>query len=114
MPIRFTADGSMRITYLGSDAGFRRLFEAANEMRDVPLQFEVVETGDYEPERTSLVSSLTTRQRKVIEIAVETGYYSSPRKASLEDVADVVGITPSTASEHLRKIESHVFSTLFG
>jgi predicted DNA binding protein len=114
MPIQFTGDGSMRITYLGSDAGFQRLFEAANEMEDVPLQFEVVEIGDYEPERMSLVSSLTTRQRKVIETAVETGYYRSPREASLEDVADAVGITPSTASEHLRKIESRVFSALFG
>jgi hypothetical protein len=114
MPIRFTGDGSMRITYLGSDAGFQRLFEAANEMEDVPLRFKIVETGNYEPERPSLVSSLTTRQRTVIEVAVETGYYRSPREASLEDVADAVGITPSTASEHLRKIESRVFSALFG
>lgn len=114
MPIQFTSDGSMRVTYLGSDAGFQRLFEAANDMEDVPLRFEVVETGDYEPEKTSLVSSLTTRQRKVIETAVDTGYYRSPREASLEEVADAVGIAPSTASEHLRKIESRVFSALFG
>ncbi|KTG11363.1 bacterio-opsin activator [Haloprofundus marisrubri] len=114
MPIRFTTDGSMEITYLGSDVAFRQLFEATTEMEDVPLRFEVVETGDYEPGETSLVSSLTTRQRKVVETAVETGYYRSPREASLEEVADAVGITPSTVSEHLRKIESHVFSTLFG
>nr|WP_321576104.1 helix-turn-helix domain-containing protein [Halosolutus gelatinilyticus] len=114
MPIRFTGDGSMRITYLGSDTGFRRLFEEANQLEDVPFRFEVVEIGDYEPERASLVSSLTTRQRKVIEVAVETGYYRSPRETSLEDVVDAVGIAPSTASEHLRKIESRVFSALFG
>lgn len=113
MPIRFTGDGSMRITYLGSDSGFRRLFEVANEMEDVPFRFEVIETGDFEPERTSLVRSLTTRQRKVIEMAVKIGYYRSPREASLKDVADAVGIAPSTASEHLRKTESRVFSTLF-
>ncbi|WP_425603073.1 helix-turn-helix domain-containing protein [Halosolutus gelatinilyticus] len=47
-------------------------------------------------------------------MAVETGYYRSPRETSLEDVVDAVGIAPSTASEHLRKIESRVFSALFG
>lgn len=113
LPIRFTGDGSMQITYLGSDAGFQRLFKATNEMEDMPFRFEVVETGDYEPERASLVSSLTTCQRKVMEVAVKIGYYRSPREASLEDVSDAVGIAPSTASEHLRKTESRVFSALF-
>ncbi|WP_444542726.1 helix-turn-helix domain-containing protein [Halomicrobium urmianum] len=38
------------------------------------------------------------------------GYYRNPREATHEDVAERVGTTASTVGEHLRKIESRVFS----
>lgn len=109
-PIRINGDGSLRMTYLGSDSALREAFRSVGEETD--LTFEVVETGRYDPDRSSLLRVLTTRQQEVLEAAVETGYYSAPRQATQADVAERVGIAPTTAGEHLRKIERRVFDVL--
>ncbi|RBI59208.1 helix-turn-helix domain-containing protein [halophilic archaeon] len=110
MPIRINADGSLRITHLGSDPDLRALFR--DGVDETALTFEVVDTGTYEPDEGSFTRLLTTRQREVLEAAVEVGYYSAPRESTHEDVADAVGIAPTTAGEHLRKIEERVFGAL--
>lgn len=109
-PIRFTSDGSLRITYLGTDEDFQRLFR--DTLGEDAITFEIIEKGDYEPDESSLTRQLTTRQQEVLEAAVDIGYYSTPRQATHADVASVVGIAPTTAGEHLRKIEERVFSTI--
>ncbi|GAA5044851.1 helix-turn-helix domain-containing protein [Haladaptatus pallidirubidus] len=109
-PIYFTADGSLRITYLGSDAAFRELFR--DSVEESAVAFDVVETGDYEPDEATLTRLLTTRQREVLEVAVEVGYYSASRQSTLDDVAAAVGIAPTTVGEHLRKVEERVFGAL--
>jgi predicted DNA binding protein len=109
-PIRINADGSLRITYLGSESALRELFRGADDESE--LRVDVVETGEYDPDRSSFTRLLTTRQQDVLEAAVSVGYYSVPREATHEDVAEAVGIAPSTAGEHLRKIEMQVFDAL--
>ncbi|SNZ12613.1 HTH DNA binding domain-containing protein [Natronoarchaeum philippinense] len=109
-PIRFDADGAVRVTYLGDDAAFRELYETVNEAADI--DFEVLETGEYDPDEASLARLLTTRQQEVLETAVEVGYYRTPREATLEDIAERVDVAPTTAGEHLRKIEERVFGAL--
>lgn len=111
-PISIDADGSFRVTYLGSDSDFQRLFREVGE--ETTFAFEVVDTGTYEPDEASFTRVLTTRQREVLEAAVEVGYYSAPRQATHEDVAEVVGIAPTTVGEHLRKVEERVFEELVG
>ncbi|WP_048198673.1 helix-turn-helix domain-containing protein [Methanocella arvoryzae] len=51
---------------------------------------------------------LTERQTSALTAAVEMGYFDSPRRASIEDVAARLGISASTAVEHLRKAEKKV------
>lgn len=109
-PIRVNADGSMRITFLGGEADFRELYDRTVEAAD--LSVEVVETGEYDPDTDAFVRGLTTRQQEVLEAAVEVGYYSDPRSATQEDVAEAVGIAPTTAGTHLRTIEARVFGAL--
>jgi predicted DNA binding protein len=55
---------------------------------------------------------LTTRQQEILQVAVEAGYYSNPRGATHEDIANTIGIAPTTVGDHLREIESKVFETL--
>lgn len=109
-PIRFDADGSFRVTHLGSDASFRRLFDEVGD--DDSLAFDVVETGEYRPDEAAFARLLTARQREVLEAAVEAGYYEAPRRATLNDVAEAVGIASTTAGEHLRKVEARVLGAL--
>jgi len=51
---------------------------------------------------------LTDRQTAALTAAVEMGYFDSPRRASIEEVAGRLGIAASTAVEHLRKAEKKV------
>jgi len=109
-PIHINADGSLRITYLGDDAGLQALFDSLTD--DAPFETEVLETGPYAPDQGSLTRILTARQREVLEAAVELGYYREPRRATHQDVAERVDLAPTTVGEHLRKIEQRVFTAM--
>lgn len=109
-PIQFTADNELKITYLGTDETFRELYEYADETEQ--LTFEVLNTGEYDAETSSFDRVLTSRQEEVVEVAVDLGYYSNPRKASLEEIGETIGISPGTVGEHLRKAEARVFTEL--
>jgi predicted DNA binding protein len=59
-----------------------------------------------------LLGSLTTKQLLALVEAVEDGYYSSPKKATLEELASKLGVPRSTFEEHLRKAEIKVMSAM--
>jgi hypothetical protein len=109
-PIRFRADGTQRLTLLGDEAAFQALFESAAALDGVGV--EVVATGEYEPETERFTRSLTAQQEAVLSAAVEVGYYRAPREATQSEVAEAVGLAPSTVGTHLRKIEERVFDAL--
>lgn len=53
-------------------------------------QFALVDTG-----------RLTERQRELLAFALEQGYFERPRRANAAELADEVGIDPSTFREHI-------------
>ena len=106
MPVRIDEDGRLEITFVGTGEAFAR----AEPMGTDAFEAAVAETGEYHPEVGDLFAALTARQQEVLEAAVRLGYYENPRSATLDDVADRVHAAPSTVGEHLRKIESRVFS----
>ena len=57
---------------------------------------------------TSDGSALTDRQRQVLERAVELGYYETPRRVTLSNLADDLGVAKSTLSETLHRAESNL------
>ena len=52
--------------------------------------------------KEGLESTLTSRQREVLSVALETGYFDTPSQATLEEVAEEFGVTPQTVSTHIR------------
>ena len=46
---------------------------------------------------------LTDTQREALVLAYERGYFNSPREASLEDIAEELGITQQSLSSRLRR-----------
>jgi predicted DNA binding protein len=48
----------------------------------------------------------------VLRVAVDLGYYREPREATHDEIAAATGLSETTVSEHLRKIEATVFSSL--
>ncbi|SFC52056.1 HTH DNA binding domain-containing protein [Halobiforma haloterrestris] len=109
-PIKFIDAGSVKITFLGTESAFREFYSDTGQSEAFTV--EVIETGSYDPNAASFLRTLTTRQQEVLQVAVEEGYYSNPREATHQDVADVIGIAPTTVGDHLREVETRVFETL--
>ncbi|RJT07186.1 helix-turn-helix domain-containing protein [Halococcus sp. IIIV-5B] len=55
--------------------------------------------------------ALTPRQREVLELARNRGYYEWPRHVSARELAGELGISKTTFLEHLRIAESKLLST---
>lgn len=60
-----------------------------------------------------LQSDLTERQLEVLQVAYNAGYYDWPRQASGKDVAEDLGITSATFSEHIHAAERKLLTILF-
>lgn len=105
-PYDVAEDGSLEITFVGDKGAFA----GAMPMDSDAFTIEVLETGDHHPQIDDLFGALTARQQEILDAAVRLGYYENPRNATHEEIAAEVDASPSTVGEHLRKIESHVFS----
>ena len=57
------------------------------------------------------VENLTSRQRSIVEVALEEGYFDYPRRITLRSLAKKVGVSASTVSEVLRRAEKKILST---
>lgn len=107
-PMEYTDQGGLRITILGKDETIR---EAIAEIPD-GIQITLEGIGEYRPDMRQLASLLTDRQRELLELAIDEGYYEIPRRTTLRDLADRADITAGTVGEHLRKIETKVIMEL--
>lgn len=108
-PIRFDA-ASVRVRVVGTAERISAAAAALPEAARADMRVE--QLTEFDPATDELRAALTGRQREVLAAAVDVGYYADPREATVEDVADALGVAPSTVSEHLRKLEARVFSRL--
>jgi len=49
--------------------------------------------------------TLTLKEKGIIAVAIERGYFEFPRKITLEDLAQVVGVEPASLGRILRNVE---------
>lgn len=99
LPATFHPD-SIELTVVGTQSDLSVAFETLPDAFD----HTVLEVGTYR-DGTRRGRSLTDRQREVIEIAFDLGYYDEPSRTSHEEIADELGCSASTVGEHLRKAE---------
>lgn len=59
-------------------------------------------------EWSKLFETVTPRRRRVLNEALDAGYFDIPRGATLKEIADDLGIAKTTASQHLRKAEKNI------
>ncbi|WP_330633328.1 helix-turn-helix domain-containing protein [Halocatena halophila] len=103
-------DTGCTIEIIGRDSDVQHGFDALPA--DVRRRASIDRVNEYSPQATTPRSDLTERQREVLDAAVTVGYYDVPRRGTAEDVAAALGCAPSTASEHLRKIEARILSSI--
>ncbi len=60
----------------------------------------------------NIMPKISKQQRKAIDLAYVHGYYSYPRKITLERLAKIAGVKTPTFQEHLRKAEIKLLPSL--
>lgn len=60
------------------------------------------------------LDTLTDRQRHVLEVAFENGYYDVPRSTSTTELAAELDLDDSTVSEHLQRAERNLITVILG
>ncbi|ERH12453.1 MAG: putative DNA binding protein [halophilic archaeon J07HB67] len=108
------ADGRLRVRFrVRSNERLREVIAAAREAAtDVRLAY-VVSAGD-DPDDAVLVDRgvLTARQRETVETAYAAGYFTHPREANAQTVAEELGVSPATFREHLVAAQSKLFGAV--
>lgn len=107
MPLEMGEDGAVIGTFIGDPAA---MGDALEELPDA-VEVEIERMGEVVPSPGDVFGMLTQRQREVLDVAVEAGYYEDPRQVTHEDLADALDCSAATVGEHLRRIEQRVFST---
>jgi hypothetical protein len=100
-PPMVISDGAAAVEITASR---ERLSELGEQLRTFGMPFEV----EYIRQSIDSRDLLTERQRDLLRTAVEEGYYDTPRRCTLTELADAVGIAKSTASEQLHRAEETV------
>lgn len=62
----------------------------------------------YNNKNNKIISDLTFKEKEVLLMAIESGYYEYPRKINGTELARKINSTKSTVIEHLRKAENKV------
>ncbi len=84
--------------------------EALTELLD-RLKQEKVDVKILRLTSVADVDSLTSRQRDIVGVALEEGYFDYPRRITLRQLAKKAGVSASTLSEVLRRAEKKILST---
>jgi predicted DNA binding protein len=114
-PVRMT-DGREYwtvVTYNPRDEISERL-DTVRRVRNAEV--EVVRmTAEEDPDAGSLfpMDIFSNKQREILRLAIEEGYYTWPRETSVAELADLMGVSEPTVLDHLRKAESKLINALF-
>lgn len=103
-PPLIVSGGEGELTVQTTDEGLsalRRRLEESPVGFDVQSVHATLETPDL----------LSERQERVLEAAVENGFYDIPREATVEAIADDLGLAISTVSETLARAERRLVTS---
>jgi hypothetical protein len=110
-PLKGVGEDAVRVTMVSES---RSVLQRA--LADVPDEVDITveRIGTYPEDTTDVTAVLTERQREILDVATDLGYYDVPRRATHEDIAAATGLSASTVSEHMQKIEARAFDAMAG
>ena len=99
-------DGRIEWTLItGGKASLQQLFKKLEEFR---CQAELIRISNINDK-----DILTARQKEIVLIALEKGYFDYPKKTNIRELANDFGISISTLSEILRKGQRKIILEYF-
>lgn len=110
-----TRDGALFLTFHAPDIDI--LQDVVAQLRDEcdGVDVQRLLQSSANPEQDLVIierGQLTARQREALETAHEMGYFDHPRQANKGEVAEALGITTSTFSEHLSMAQKKLMSAI--
>lgn len=75
----------------------RELRSLESSMKAVGIEYELLAVIPY------VHQELTERQREILSIALEHGYFDDESRTSLTQLAEIIGLSPSSLSEIMRR-----------
>jgi predicted DNA binding protein len=58
------------------------------------------------------IDQLTAKQEEALRVAVVAGFFDRPQRVTAGDVADMLGVSRSTALHHIRNAERRLFADI--
>lgn len=83
----------------------QKALQLVQNLKDSDIPYQVVST------RSTNSRMLTSRQRTIFDAAMNEGYWESPRRITLTKLAELLGVSKSTLSVQLHKIEGVVLNS---
>ncbi|NEU55586.1 helix-turn-helix domain-containing protein [Halorussus sp. MSC15.2] len=95
------------------DAAMSSIYEELSEnLRDgLELRFGRLDQSPEWDDRRGTGDDLPYEQREALELAVEYGYYETPREMSLQEIADAEDVPTSTLQYRITRAESWLAKT---
>lgn len=81
-----------------------RLSALGTQLEDAGIDYRI----EYIQPEIDEDSLLTDAQEKVIRVAIESGYYETPRECDLEEIAGKLDLAKSTVSKTLQRAEGRI------
>ncbi|MFQ5762199.1 MAG: helix-turn-helix domain-containing protein [Candidatus Bathyarchaeia archaeon] len=98
-------DGSIEWVVLGKEDSLKQLFK---KLEADSVKFKVTKLSKLESRE-----ALTARQESILQIALEKGYFSFPRKTSLRQLSSLLDMSAASLSEVLRRGERSILEGYF-
>ena len=86
------------------EAGTDVLNHLAECIGDEGCRIDAV-TIDGDESSSIVVDGISPKQTEAVHLAVEWGYYRTPKEATLEDISEELGVSKSAVSQRLRRAE---------
>lgn len=98
------------LSFLADAQAERRILGLLRSL-DIPFELK-----SRTPFRGSIGASadLTARQREILSLAWNLGYFDIPSRAGLERIAGLTGLSRNTVSQHLRRAVRHLLRASIG
>lgn len=81
------------------------LFEDLHDEFAGTFELELLRAGEIDRDRSSTAGPLDDRLLAVLQHATARGYYEDPRRCSIRDLGESLGMSKSAVSRRLREIE---------
>ena len=101
-------DGKIRVTLVGDTDQIKAFLETTA----TGVNYKVLSLTDAKFSPNSPISRLTDKQQEAISLAFRLGYFDTPRKISVDGLAEKLDLSSSTLAVHLRRAERRLLAEM--